>query len=281
MRIGEVAQATGIAPATLRAWERRHAILSPTRTAGGHRVYGAGDVARVRAVAALIDSGMGVSVAARRLIAPGDDRSTVATSMTDHVWAALDHFDELTARAAVREASDVLGVPDAFDLVFVPVLRRLGSEWRLTPRNIAREHFASSILRAHLVELLPAGQGAPTCLAFCPEGERHDHGLMMATATLGRAGWHAIVLGADTPLASVEILIKELEPALVLIGAIGRRPITRLLDRWTPPRRTPLIAGGSGFRATDARRLGGHMFSGIYAALPGVAADAMQRSTTL
>ena len=42
--IAEVARRTGVGISTLRAWERRHNLLLPRRTAGGHRLYAAADV---------------------------------------------------------------------------------------------------------------------------------------------------------------------------------------------------------------------------------------------
>lgn len=267
-----------MAPATLRAWERRYGILSPSRTAGRHRVYGSKDIARVRALAALVDSGARASVAARQLAGATDsDPTVIADATLRRLWSALDAFDEPAARATVREATDVLSIPHALDHVFVPTLRRLGVEWRQDSRNIALEHFATIIMRAHFVELLRTGHGPPTCLAFCPEGERHDLGLIMSALALGDAGWNLIVLGADTPLASVEVLTKEIRPALLLIAATNRRPAIRFLNQWHPPRGCAVIAGGPGFRVTDQRKLGGHLHAGPYAALPAVAADGRHR----
>ncbi|MBH3309707.1 MerR family DNA-binding transcriptional regulator, partial [Pseudomonas mosselii] len=34
----DVVSLTGINPVTLRAWERRHGLISPQRTEGGHRL---------------------------------------------------------------------------------------------------------------------------------------------------------------------------------------------------------------------------------------------------
>ena len=42
--IGEVAAMVGISPHTIRAWERRHGVLSPHRTASGQRRYTMADV---------------------------------------------------------------------------------------------------------------------------------------------------------------------------------------------------------------------------------------------
>ena len=47
--IGEVSQAVGLAPQTLRLWEREH-LISPRRTDRGYRVYTEPDVARLREI---------------------------------------------------------------------------------------------------------------------------------------------------------------------------------------------------------------------------------------
>jgi methanogenic corrinoid protein MtbC1 len=64
--IGEVARRTGVAVATLRAWERRYGLLDPQRTEGGHRRYGSADLARVRRMQQLLADGWGADAAARQ-----------------------------------------------------------------------------------------------------------------------------------------------------------------------------------------------------------------------
>ena len=64
--IGEVARRTGVAVATLRAWERRYGLLDPQRTEGGHRRYGSDDLARVRRMQQLLGDGWGADAAARQ-----------------------------------------------------------------------------------------------------------------------------------------------------------------------------------------------------------------------
>jgi DNA-binding transcriptional MerR regulator len=281
MRIGDLSRRTGVNAATLRAWERRYGLPRPTRSQGGHRVYDEHAVASVRAVAALVDAGTRVSEAVERVSSPTADavRETVAADAVRGLWEAVDAFDEQAAGAVLSGVTASLGVPAALDAVLVPTLQRLGAEWRLSPRNIAREHFASARIRAHLVSLLPAdGEGPARGLAFCPEGEQHDIGLLMAAVTLAATGRPQVVLGANTPLASIELLFRELRPSLVLVAAAIRRPAVRFLGVWRPPARCRVLAGGAGFRREDAIRLGGKVFHGPYAELP--AAVAVRRRVT-
>ena len=39
LSIAEVARELGVSPRTIRSWERRYDLVSPTRTLGGHRRY--------------------------------------------------------------------------------------------------------------------------------------------------------------------------------------------------------------------------------------------------
>ncbi|CAN5440215.1 hypothetical protein BH10ACT11_BH10ACT11_14620 [soil metagenome] len=64
-RIGELSRRVGVAPETLRAWERRYALISPTRTHGGSRVYSAEDEMRVRTMTRLRSEGVTAAEAAR------------------------------------------------------------------------------------------------------------------------------------------------------------------------------------------------------------------------
>ncbi|MFI0163445.1 MerR family transcriptional regulator [Streptomyces sp. NPDC017095] len=57
LRMGEMAETTGVSERLLRYYESR-GLLTPGRTARGHRFYTSADVARVRLVKFLIDGGM-------------------------------------------------------------------------------------------------------------------------------------------------------------------------------------------------------------------------------
>lgn len=64
MRIGELAARTGVSVHVLRVWERRYGLLTPSRSAGGYRLYGPQDEWRVRETARLREEGMSAAQAA-------------------------------------------------------------------------------------------------------------------------------------------------------------------------------------------------------------------------
>lgn len=66
LTIGDLADRTGVPPATLRSWESRYGFPRPVRQAGGHRRYAEHDVTAVLEVLRHRDSGLSLEVAVRR-----------------------------------------------------------------------------------------------------------------------------------------------------------------------------------------------------------------------
>src|SRR3954471_1766220 len=48
LRTGSLSRRTGLSTDVIRAWERRYALLRPSRTDGGFRLYSADDISRLR-----------------------------------------------------------------------------------------------------------------------------------------------------------------------------------------------------------------------------------------
>jgi MerR family transcriptional regulator, copper efflux regulator len=61
MRIGDAAAAAGTTPRALRFYEQSGLLPPPDRTAAGQRVYGIGDVHRLRVIRQLLELGLTVA----------------------------------------------------------------------------------------------------------------------------------------------------------------------------------------------------------------------------
>ena len=68
LTVAVVARRVGVAPATLRTWERRYGICPSDRSSGGHRRYCITDVARLELMRRLVLSGMPAGEAAREAL---------------------------------------------------------------------------------------------------------------------------------------------------------------------------------------------------------------------
>ena len=270
LRIGEVARRTGVAVATLRAWERRYELLDPDRTEGGHRLYRESDVERVKAMSRLLEEGWSAAAAAREVLREpatvtqlrpisggGEGDSEAAQTLVHRLDDAIDVFDGPSADVVVDDVLARLEVPRALDDVILPVLRRVGEGWQDDPRVIAREHFATNTLRPRLQRLLRAtgSVAGRSLLAATPEAEEHDLGLLASAAVAAHAGWKVHFLGSRTPTAAIERGVAQLEPQLVLVGSVFRSHAEAFLADRPDFGAAGVVLGGPGFAPGDAIRL--------------------------
>ena len=102
LTIGDLAQRTGVSPATLRMWEQRHGFPVPTRLASGHRRYRGTDAEVVADVLRSRADGVRLDVAIERAVARSVARARPpATS----VFAELGRRHPQLAAHRLRKAS--------------------------------------------------------------------------------------------------------------------------------------------------------------------------------
>jgi len=143
LRIGELARRTGVEVGTLRAWERRFGLLTPTRSGGGQRQYAEADVARVLTVRRLVDEGLTVAAAAERVVSAGDTGPPTEpeSRLLQQILETLDQGilvgKDARTRYANRRAAQMLAcsVDDLLNhtiLDFVPEDERAGAMGKVT-----------------------------------------------------------------------------------------------------------------------------------------------------
>jgi DNA-binding transcriptional MerR regulator/quercetin dioxygenase-like cupin family protein len=119
--IGEVSRAVGLAPQTLRLWERE-GLVRPRRTGRGYRLYGEGDVGRLREIKQLRKV-EGLNFAAiRKQLGPAP---AVDTAPDDEPGFLGDQLKRLRAKAhkTLKEVSKATGL----SISFISALERGGS----------------------------------------------------------------------------------------------------------------------------------------------------------
>jgi MerR family transcriptional regulator, light-induced transcriptional regulator len=266
MRIGELSRRTGVPPELLRAWERRYALIEPTRSNGGYRLYSDADLLRLRAMQAHLAAGLSAAEAAALALAEPAPLTPERTGMalTD-LRAALDRFDDAAAHAVVDRALASLTVDAVLTELVLPYLAELGSRWERGDASIAQEHFASNMLRGRLLGLArgwDAGAGRRAVLA-CAPGELHDLPLIAFGLALRARGWRITYLGADTPIATAAGAVRELPAdAFVLSASVPERFAACATDLAAIADDVPLAIAGAGATPTLAARLGARHLSG-------------------
>jgi DNA-binding transcriptional MerR regulator/quercetin dioxygenase-like cupin family protein len=122
--IGEVSRAVGLAPQTLRLWERE-GLVRPRRTGRGYRLYGEGDVSRLREIKQLRKV-EGLNFAAiRKQLGPAPAVESAPGDEAEESEFLGDQLKRLRARAhkTLKEVSEATGL----SISFISALERGGS----------------------------------------------------------------------------------------------------------------------------------------------------------
>ncbi|WP_131279810.1 MerR family transcriptional regulator [Hylemonella gracilis] len=228
--IRTVSTLTGVNPITLRAWERRHGLIRPTRTATGHRVYTRADIDAVRRILSLVDSGVAIGHVREALAAQARSPSPPAADEGPWVRAraqmvdAISRFDETRLETLYNELLAVHAIEQVTAKLLLPLLVDLGQRWDNHPGGIAEEHFFGMYMRIKLGARLHHRSRAvvgPKLVAACLPGEHHEIGLLLFALAAHEQGYRMVLLGANMPLDQLTYAAQRTQAAgIVLSGSI-------------------------------------------------------------
>ncbi|WP_407702754.1 MerR family transcriptional regulator [Streptomyces xylophagus] len=253
---GALARRLGVAPTTLRSWERRYGIGPATRAEGRHRRWTPRDVALLEAMCRLTSSGVPPAEAARvaKGAADAHPERMPERSRTSRAPGALPLGDvrqecrglaraavRLDAPAVERQLTDAVGqygIVDAWQEVMVPTLHAVGRKWASSgDRYVEVEHLlswhVSTALRRRTplpgrpADTSPAG---PVVLA-CVPGEQHTLPIEALNAALTELGLPTRMFGAAVPAEALGAAVRRLGPAAVVLWAQARSTASPSLAR--------------------------------------------------
>jgi DNA-binding transcriptional MerR regulator len=260
MRIGELSRRTGVAPELLRAWERRYALLEPTRSDGGYRLYSDADLLRLDAMKTHLTAGLSAAeAAALALVAPASPGPPQTHTAPASLREALDRYDDAAAHAVIDQALASVTVDAVLTELVLPYLAELGSRWERGEASIAQEHFASNLLRGRLLGLARGwDRGAgPRAVLACAPGELHDLPLIAFGLALRTRGWRITYLGADTPIATAAGTARELPADLLVVSATSPKRLRACAaELGGVADEVPLAIAGAGATSALAARFG-------------------------
>ena len=279
LTVSTVAHRLGIAPSTLRTWDRRYGVGPSAHTAGAHRRYTPDDLARLQTMRRLTLEGVGPGEAARVALsvpreasavrsfaAPPPDRTgrvrggpggrvlalPGASDVVRGLGRAAMALDSAAMTRIVAEELDSQGVVRTWEQVLAPVLVAAGARWASTGEGVEVEHLLSDCVAAALRQHArgaaePAG-GRPVLLACAPD-DQHALPLHALSAGLAERGTASRVLGAAMPTEALHAAVRRTGPAVLFVwsqlratadvAALTTLPLTR------PP--TALLVGGPGW----------------------------------
>lgn len=206
--VKRAAELTGITPDTLRMWERRYGVVTPSRSEGGYRLYDEGALRRLSAMKKLVDSGWGAAQAAQRVLegdfakdVPAPPARPVLGDVSALARTAAD-FDAAALGAALDEAFALGTFEQVVESWLMPSLAQLGNAWRTGEVTIAGEHFVSATVQRRLAAAFDAAGSAapgPAVVVGLARGSRHEIGVLAFATALRRAGRAVVYVGGDLP----------------------------------------------------------------------------------
>jgi DNA-binding transcriptional MerR regulator/methylmalonyl-CoA mutase cobalamin-binding subunit len=266
--VNEVEERTGVPAATLRQWERRYGFPLPERSGSGYRLYGDDDLRHILAMKRHIDDGVPASRAAEmvRVEEAGARGPRPVSKLKDELVAALLELDEAQADRVVGEAHALHPLEDVVLDLFRNTMLDLGQRWHDGEINTTTEHFASSYVQGRLRQLMSlagTNRHGQRVIVACAPHDQHEIGAMMLAVMLRREGYLVYYVGANTPVADLAAMARDVRPAVVMVSASSLDSVQFLLEqRAHLDAIAPVVAfGGHGFDE-DPRRA--ELAGGVY-----------------
>ena len=254
--VAAVARRLGVAPATLRTWDRRYDLGPTEHQQGTRRRYSAGDLRRLELMRQLTLEGVAPAEAARLAIATAHASDSAAPEPCERVVdTPATPLGGLSSNRAARSGGRVLALPrgtpasrglaraamalDAravahlirrsfeeqgvvatWEDLLRPVLVAAGRRWEHTGEGVEVEHLLSeccvAALRAVHARMPERGSPRPVLVACC-EDEWHSLPCHVLAAALAEVGVPSRVLGAALPVPALHSAVRRLGPPVLFL----------------------------------------------------------------
>jgi len=247
----DAAAVLAVSVSTVKRWVDG-GVLPGHVTAGGHR-----KLLRSEVLALVRQRNMPRGGPAALDVAAGTDPAATSGAL----FKALVRGDGPLASAIVRRAYEsALPIEALADRVVAPAMAVVGHRWEAARLDVWHEHRATQLCATALCELKPdlesrAERHRPVAVGAAPEGDPYALPTLLAQLVLLDAGWDAVNLGPNTPLASLATAVRELRPRMVWLSATYLRDDDEFLGRYADLYRTAeehgavVAVGGRALRA--------------------------------
>ncbi len=270
LTVASVARRLGIAPATLRTWDRRYGLGPSSHVEGEHRKYDGKDLARLTLMRKLIVQGYSPCDAAEVALKSKTKGSETSLNTTQEVESAdCSELIESLLKAArvydrsyientLRDQINKQGIINTWNGLIVPVLIAVGNEWAELGTGIEIEHLLTEII----TRLMQSSNQTPDLpinsrpvLLACIGEEMHTLALYTLGAALAERNIQSQFLGARTPISAVGAVVKKSAPPAVFLWAQlaknGKSEVIGDIPKIRPAPR--IILGGPGWRKSSRK----------------------------
>jgi len=268
LTVAAVARRIGVAPSTLRTWDRRYGLGPSDHVEGEHRRYCPRDLAKLTMMRRLIVAGVAPAEAAEQArncksavkIETLVKEFEVREEVVEAIYKALQGFDKPFVEKTLAHEIDAYGVEGAWSDVIVPTLFMIGEEWENNQKGIEIEHLFSEILKHTLQnrvrELKKPINSRPVLLAAVGE-ELHSLPLYALAAALCERNIATYLLGARTPLSALSAMVTRCAPPAIFMWAQLPKNAERKYWNEIPAIRPAprIVVGGPGWDSVNCEEV--------------------------
>lgn len=242
--IKELEQLSGIKAHTIRIWEKRHKIITPSRTSTNIRYYSDDDLKKIINVSLLNNSGIKISKIADMTL---EDMYSRVMEISELKNDAAIHIDQLVVamidmeeEAFEKTLSNLIlrhGFEKTITEIVYPFLEKIGILWQTQNITPAQEHFITNLIRQKMIVAIDGLPIPPKTsrkvLLFLPEGELHELGLLFYHFLVRKAGYRTYYLGQNVPHKDlISVFLKHSPDLLVTsITSSPSLPIEKYLQQ--------------------------------------------------
>ncbi len=236
-------QLSGVASATIRAWEKRYKAVIPERGDNKHRLYSETDIEKLALLYKLTELGQSIGKIAplsfeelkdvylRLMHRPYEERHAVVTSsenidtekMLSGFFLALSAYKLDIISHELEKACKILSPKDLCLKILIPLFQEIGHKILRQELSIAQEHTLSALVKFYIGQMIgknyqKALQKNKLILITTPEGEWHEVGILASALLCVHYGVRFVYLGANLPAESLAEAANALKPHVILMG---------------------------------------------------------------
>ncbi|MFT2010914.1 MerR family transcriptional regulator [Pontibacter sp. 13R65] len=219
--IKELEHLSGIKAHTIRIWEQRYQILSPSRTDTNIRFYDDEDLKWLLNISLLNEKGFKISKIAKmsksevgQLVQQLSEEANEFDHHINGLITAMLDLDEPLFDKVLSTATLQMGIQFMMQEVVYPFLKKIGILWQTGNISPAHEHFISNLIRQKLLvaidgQVVRRQEGVPTYMLFLPEGEMHEIALLYMNYLLRSLHIYTLYLGQSLPFEDLRLCYKN------------------------------------------------------------------------
>jgi DNA-binding transcriptional MerR regulator len=229
-----LSKACGVLPHSIRTWEKRYQVFTPSRTDGGQRLYDENDLAKARLLGSLINQGHSISKLAKlsindleSLLIDEQTHNDVSDSLQNiSITKLLQGLANYNIEQIVSEVEHLrlsCGAKDFIFKVVLPVMQDIGNKVAKGIYTVTQEHIISTIVRDQLGKLsLPnLGDNSRRIALATPDGNLHELSILIADIICRANRVPTSYLGASHPAECLAEAVNALKINTIVMGVVS------------------------------------------------------------